>query len=89
MKKLITTLLSGAMAVMSAGAAQHWVGGDISLLPEYEKAGAQYKDHDGKPIAELLPWLHDQGMNAMRVRLFVNPSKYKEQHQNDANAAHR
>ena len=86
MKKLITTLLSGAMAVMSAGAAQHWVGGDISLLPEYEKAGAQYKDHDGKPIAELLPWLHDQGMNAMRVRLFVNPSKYKEQHQNDANA---
>lgn len=86
MKKLITTLLSGAMAVMSAGAAQHWVGGDISLLPEYEKAGAQYKDHDGKPIAELLPWLHDQGMNAMRVRLFVNPAKYKEQHQNDANA---
>lgn len=86
MKKLITTLLSGAMAVMSAGAAQHWVGGDISLLPEYEKAGAQYKDHDGKPIAELLPWLHDQGMNAMRVRLFVNPDKYKEQHQNDADA---
>ena len=55
MKKLITTLMFVAMAVMSAGAARHWVGGDISLLPEYEKAGAQYKDHEGKPIAELLP----------------------------------
>lgn len=62
---------------------QRYAGGDISLLPEYEKASAIYKDHDGKPIASLLPWLYDQGMNAMRVRLFVNPSRYKELHQND------
>lgn len=72
-------LLSSVLAVagyLSSSAEYRYVGGDISLLPEYEQAGAQYKDHDGKPIAELLPWLHDQGMNAMRVRLFVNPENY-------------
>ncbi|MBD5355988.1 MAG: arabinogalactan endo-1,4-beta-galactosidase [Bacteroides sp.] len=57
-------------------AKERYVGGDISLLPEYEIAGAQYKDHDGKPISDLLPYLYDEGMNAMRVRLFVNPKDY-------------
>lgn len=59
------------------GMAQKYVGGDISLLPEYENAGAQYKAHDGTPINDLLPWLHEEGMNAMRVRLFVNPTDHK------------
>ncbi len=68
----------------SAHASTHYVGGDISLLPEYEEAGAVYKDHEGKPIAEVLPWFREQGMNAMRVRLFVNPDRYKELHQNDS-----
>lgn len=62
---------------LPAFAVYRYVGGDISLLPEYEQAGAQYKDHYGNPVAELLPFLHEQGMNAMRVRLFVNPSDYK------------
>lgn len=58
-------------------AAQHrYAGGDISLLPQYEAAGARYLDHDGRPIADLLPWLAGQGMNAMRVRLFVDPDRY-------------
>lgn len=78
--------VAGALMAVSAATAQRYVGGDISTLPDMEKAGSQYKDVDGKPIAELLPWLHDQGMNAMRVRLFVNPKKYKELHQNDTNA---
>lgn len=65
------------LAVSQAFAVERYVGGDISLLPEYEAAGAQYKDHDGKSVAELLPYLYDEGMNAMRVRLFVNPDDYK------------
>lgn len=84
----IKTLLTAVwlcMAVVSAVSAQRYVGGDISLLPEYEKAGAQYKTPAGEPIADVIPWLHRQGMNAMRVRLFVNPAKYKELHPNDAN----
>lgn len=86
MRKLFTLLLCGLISATSAVNAQRYVGGDISTLPDMEKAGSQYKDADGKPIADLLPWLREQGMNAMRVRLFVNPKKYKEQHQNDTNA---
>lgn len=71
---------SALMLLTSWGgyAAERYVGGDISLLPEYEEAGAQYKGHDGKPISDLLPYLYDEGMNAMRVRLFVNPDDYKD-----------
>lgn len=58
-------------------AAERYVGGDISLLPKYEEAGAVYKDFESRPIGDLLPFLKTQGMNAMRVRLFVNPSDYK------------
>lgn len=90
MKKMIRAALGLAAPVLMLLAslpemAQRYAGGDISLLPEYVKAGAQFNDHDGRPIAEILPWLHEQGMNAMRVRLFVNPKKYKELHQNDTN----
>lgn len=74
MKKVI--LAAAALAVSLSGHAQRYVGGDISLLPEYEKAGAQYKDHDGTPLASLLPFLKEEGMNAMRVRVFVNPDDY-------------
>ncbi len=59
---------------------QRYVGGDISLLPEYEKAGAKYKSHGGEPISDLVPWLKAKGMNAMRVRLFVNPKRYAQLH---------
>ncbi|MDE6094947.1 MAG: arabinogalactan endo-1,4-beta-galactosidase [Muribaculaceae bacterium] len=74
-----TFILSAAImpAIMMQGANGRYVGGDISLLPEYEAAGAIYKDFNGEPIAELLPYLRDNGMNAMRVRLFVNPEDYK------------
>lgn len=75
MKK--TFILLSLMVILCFTAGAHrWAGGDISLLPYYEQADAQYKDMDGKPIEDLLPWLREQGMNAMRVRLFVNPSDY-------------
>lgn len=53
-----------------------YVGGDISLLPLYEEAGAQYKTHDGKPISDVLSFCKEEGMNGMRVRVFVNPDDY-------------
>lgn len=70
-------ILLSSICISLSTFAQHYVGGDISLLPEYEKAGAQYKTHDGTPIHDLLPWLHNEGMNAMRVRLFVNPADHQ------------
>lgn len=57
--------------------AEHrYVGGDVSLLPKYEEAGAQYKTHEGEPIGDVLAFCKDEGMNAMRVRVFVNPVDY-------------
>lgn len=85
MKKRIYLLVGMVVGIVSlCMGAQRYVGGDISLLPEYEEAGAQYRTPSGEPIADVITWLHEQGMNAMRVRLFVNPAKYKELHQNDA-----
>ena len=54
--------------------AQKYVGGDISLLPTYEEHGANYMDKDGQKITDLLAFLKEQGLNTMRVRLFVDPS---------------
>ncbi len=69
-----------ALLVFTAGnaLAQKYVGGDISLLPSYEQNGATYFDNNGNPIAEVLPYLKQQGLNAMRVRLFVNPANAPE-----------
>lgn len=69
-----------ALALLAASLpinAFRYAGGDISLLPEYEKAKAQYRDNNGKVITDFLPWCKEQGMNAMRVRLFLNPKDYK------------
>lgn len=63
--------------------ALRYAGGDISLLTEYEEAGAVYKDEKGKVIKDLLPYMREAGMNAMRVRLFVDPSAFPN---NDPNA---
>lgn len=49
------------------------VGGDISMLTKYEEGGAIYKDRNGNTISNVLPFFKEQGWNAMRVRLFVNP----------------
>lgn len=59
----------------TSASAQKYVGGDISMLPKYEEAGAQYYTHEGKGITDVLTFFKDEGMNAMRVRLFVDPKK--------------
>lgn len=59
----------------ATASAQKYVGGDISMLPRYEEAGATYYTHDGTAISNVLSFFKDEGWNAMRVRLFVNPTK--------------
>ena len=58
--------------------AQKYVGGDISLLTKYEEHGAKYYTHSGEAISDLLGFFADEKLNAMRVRLFVDPSKAPE-----------
>ena len=62
---------------------QFVVGGDISMLTKYEAhqqmalryniTNAHYYDINGQIIPDVIPWLKQQGWNAARVRLFVNP----------------
>lgn len=68
------------IAVMSAFpvSAQKYVGGDISLLTRYETNGAMYYDAEGNRITSLLDFFGSQGLNAERVRLFVNPAHAPE-----------
>ena len=80
MTNRVKSTLAAALITAFSAFSQRYVGGDISLLPEYEKAGAQYKTEEGLRIDDLLPWLHDEGMNAMRVRLFVDPAAHKDRY---------
>ena len=82
MKKFLLLLLCSTCCLHTS--AQKYVGGDISLLPTYEEHGAKYLDKDGNAITGgLLPYLKAQGWNAMRVRLFVDPSKASSEHQGE------
>ena len=58
-----------------ANSATKYVGGDISLLTKYEERGAIYYNENGARITNMLNYLKSTGLNAMRVRLFVDPSK--------------
>lgn len=74
MKRHLLLVLTTLLALTAA--AQKYVGGDISLLPTYEEHGAKYLDKNGTAITGgMLNYLKAQGWNAMRVRLFVDPSK--------------
>ena len=72
-RKLILLL---SLCVISVASAQKYVGGDISLLPEYINANAKYYNYQGQSVSSPLQLFYDEGLNAMRVRLFVNPSDY-------------
>jgi arabinogalactan endo-1,4-beta-galactosidase len=62
------------IAFAIAASAQRYAGGDISLLTKYEEHGARYYDSNGNAISDMLTFFKNEGMNAMRVRLFVDPS---------------
>lgn len=72
MKRTIVAMLFG-LCIISGYAQKKLVGGDISLLPEYESA--TYMDRSGN-VVKPLDLFKREGLNAMRVRLFVNPDKY-------------
>ena len=66
------------------------VGGDISMLTKYEShqrmalrygvTWAHYYDLNGAVIDDVITWVKQQGWNAARVRLFVNPANASSEH---------
>lgn len=75
MRKIHFILTCLLLTTIAGNAATKWVGGDISLLPLYEDRGAIYYNENGSRITNMLSYLKSQGMNSMRVRLFVDPSQ--------------
>ena len=71
-KKLIFAAL---LMIASSANAQKYVGGDISNLTSNEALNPTYYDFDGKECPAL-DLYKQQGLNAMRVRIHVNPSDF-------------
>ncbi|MBQ6167719.1 MAG: glycosyl hydrolase 53 family protein [Muribaculaceae bacterium] len=74
MRKIFIFLAFIMLTSLFGQAAAKYVGGDISLLTKYEERGARYFDENGARITDVLGYLKSNSMNAMRVRLFVDPS---------------
>ena len=75
MKKFFT-LFFIALTCAYAQAQTRYVGGDISMLPQYEKYNRPYRNVYGTKIQDMIPFfINDCGWNMFRVRIFVNPKQ--------------
>lgn len=75
MKRLII-ILSLLLSITANAQNGQYVGGDISMLPEYEKHNSGYLDTSGNKIPDLITYLVETcKWNSFRVRLFVNPTE--------------
>ena len=73
---LALALCTMSLTIARAETTEHFVGGDISLLPSYEEYNTPYYDQDGKTISDVITYVHEScGWNAIRVRLFVDPKE--------------
>ena len=76
-------MILAVFTALTAGAQpMRFLGGDMSLLPSYEEQGTVYRDYEGKAV-KLLPFLKQQGWNAVRVRLFVEPEYAPQSHKEE------
>lgn len=59
---------------LNAPSTMKFSGADISMLPSFEASSlVAYYDQNGNKIDDVVKYFKEQGINAMRVRLFVNP----------------
>ena len=72
MKRLLNIALT-FIAISAVAQGQKLLGGDVSLLPSFEAQHTVYKDFSGKKVS-FLSFVKQQGWNAIRVRLFVDPN---------------
>lgn len=87
--KRILTVFSMLVFLATAASATNYkkvVGGDISMLTKYIEAGCTYYDYNGNLLtgaAGVLAYMKSQGLNSMRVRLFVDPTQASTTHQRE------
>ena len=74
--KRFFTLFIVALVCVCASARSRYVGGDISMLPQFEQYSSGYKNVSGQKITDLVTWLKNKcGWNTFRVRIFVHPNQ--------------
>jgi len=62
-----------------------WIrGADISNCLEIEQYGGQYKNFDGQ-VEDIMKILTDNGVNYVRLRLWVDPTKHHNHYPGDGN----
>jgi len=69
------TLFSLALAATAFAQNKINLGGDISMLSEYERVNTPYYNSAGAKIQPLTYLKNNAKMNSMRVRLFVTPTE--------------
>lgn len=81
MKQFLTLLIIIGTLVAHAQQRHYVAGGDLSLVPAYENAGHVWLDAEQHPINTtyadgMITYVREvAGWNAIRVRLFVDPTK--------------
>ena len=83
MNKIYLLLACLMFNIFISNASVKYVGGDISLLTKYEEHGARYLDENGNRITDVLNYFKSNSLNAMRLRLFVDPSKAGDEDQGE------
>lgn len=80
-KKIVSLVMSALLAVMVLPVTTHAsnqqdndivYGADIGWLSQMENQGIQYLNEDGN-VDDALSVLKNKGINAVRLRVFVNP----------------
>ena len=72
MRNMLAVLLLIMTCSVLDAASPFYVGADVSMLPEIERAGGVYKDQ--AQARDCLRILADHRFNLFRIRLFVNPN---------------
>ena len=76
MKRFFSLLVLSALLSAYVQSQTRYVGGDISMLPQFEQYSSGYKNAKGQKINNLITWLTaDCGWNTFRVRIFVHPNQ--------------
>ena len=61
-------------AVRALGGEPFWLGADVAGATMMEKMGSPLLNRDGEPQEEI-SMLHDMGLNAIRLRIWVDPER--------------
>lgn len=75
MKKLLTTILASILFPCIHAQNPFILGTDMGWLTEYESKGWQARDINGNP-RECMSLMADYGINAQRIRVWVDPSAH-------------